>query len=118
MLSIGRLGEFDLPAGLFAYVGSAHGSGGLRARMMRHLNGSARLHWHIDYLRRAAGLEAVAWQIGLEALECAWVQAYIKRHGAIAPVPGFGASDCRLGCPAHLLYLPNGVQYGSSTEEV
>ena len=26
-----------------------------------------------------------------------------------APVPGFGATDCRAGCPAHLMCVPTAV---------
>jgi Uri superfamily endonuclease len=36
-LVIGRLGQSNLPAGHYFYVGSAHGAGGLRARVGRHL---------------------------------------------------------------------------------
>ena len=45
-LEIGRLGEFDLVPGFYAYVGSAHGSGGLRARIQHHLESTADPHWH------------------------------------------------------------------------
>src|SRR5512139_3339944 len=41
-LEIGRLGAFDLVPGFYAYVGSAHGSGGLRARIQHHLAMSSR----------------------------------------------------------------------------
>ncbi len=36
-------------------------------------------------------------------LECRWSQALAELPGACVPLPGFGASDCRLGCPAHLV---------------
>jgi len=49
-LSIGRLGKFDLVPGFYAYVGSAFGFGGLRARIGHHLESTAEPHWHIDYL--------------------------------------------------------------------
>ena len=70
-LEIGRLGAFDLVPGFYAYVGSAHGAGGLRARIQHHLESTAEPHWHIDYLLRwvlpieglAAGLRR-EWHVG------------------------------------------------------
>ena len=35
-LEIGRLGTFDIKPGFYAYVGSAFGAGGLRARIGHH----------------------------------------------------------------------------------
>ena len=49
-LEIGRLGTYDLIPGFYAYVGSAFGPGGLRARLRHHLESVAEPHWHIDYL--------------------------------------------------------------------
>ena len=48
-----RFGKLTLAAGQYAYVGSAHGPGGLRARVGRHLRAEKPLHWHIDYLTAA-----------------------------------------------------------------
>jgi Uri superfamily endonuclease len=53
-LSVGRLGKFDLVPGFYVYVGSAFGLGGLRARIGHHLESTAELHWHIDYLLQVA----------------------------------------------------------------
>jgi Uri superfamily endonuclease len=49
-LEIGRLGAYDIVPGYYAYVGSAFGAGGLRARIGHHLESTATPHWHIDYL--------------------------------------------------------------------
>ncbi len=49
-LEIGRLGSFNIIPGFYAYVGSAFGPGGLRARIRHHLESVAQPHWHIDYL--------------------------------------------------------------------
>ena len=49
-LEIGSLGEFDIIPGFYAYVSSAFGSGGLRARIGHHLEPTTEPHWHIDYL--------------------------------------------------------------------
>ncbi len=48
VLSVGRLGTYPLPAGMYAYCGSARGAGGLRARINRHLRLEKPIHWHID----------------------------------------------------------------------
>jgi Uri superfamily endonuclease len=102
-LRAGRLGDFTLPAGTYFYCGSAFGPGGLRARVLRHARPGGKLHWHIDALREVADLVAVAWQVQVRA-ECAWSQVLASRPGARVPIPGFGASDCQLKCPAHLVW--------------
>src|SRR5262245_30517552 len=53
-IAIGSLGKHRVPPGCYAYVGSAFGPGGLRARLTHHVNAASKLHWHIDYLRRQA----------------------------------------------------------------
>jgi len=53
-LDIGSLGELDIVPRFYAYVGSAFGSGGLRARLGHHLESTAEPHWHIDYLLQVA----------------------------------------------------------------
>ena len=37
IIRIGRLGELRLQSGIYVYVGSALGPGGVRARLMHHL---------------------------------------------------------------------------------
>lgn len=103
-LRIGCLGVFDFPAGRYVYTGSARRN--LEARIARHLRPAKRLHWHIDYLLCCAGVEVLRVRRFRRA-ECA-VNSHTR--GAIL-VPGFGASDCRAGCGAHLKYL------GSHQEE-
>lgn len=103
-LTPGRLGEVVLAAGLYAYVGSAHGPGGLRARVGRHLRVEKRPHWHVDALTARAPVVEVWASASVERLECRWAAALAALPGAEGPIPGFGASDC--GCPTHLLRLP------------
>ena len=55
-IRVGRLGRVEFSAGYYAYVGSALGSGGLKARLGHHQGSPVRPHWHIDYLRQAADL--------------------------------------------------------------
>lgn len=111
-LRIGALGVFTLPAGRYLYTGSARR--GLRARVSRHLSPDKALRWHIDYLTTAPGANcvgAVAFPVvypggvGRKTLsECELNRRAGVLAGQEAPVPGFGASDCRSGCPAHLWY--------------
>ncbi len=100
-LAVGRLGTITLPGGTYAYVGSAHGPGGLRARLRRHLRAEKPLHWHIDYLTAAAPVVAIGLRVSPEPLECVWAREIIARGTVL--VPRFGSSDC--SCPAHLVAL-------------
>ena len=102
-IDIGRLGHFQFPAGWYAYVGSAHGPGGLAARISRHLRSPKPLRWHVDYLRVPARPVAVWCALGVRERECAWAGALSGLPGASTPAPRFGASDCR--CPTHLVYF-------------
>jgi Uri superfamily endonuclease len=104
-----RLGKVTLTAGQYAYVGSAHGPGGLRARVGRHLRVQKPRHWHIDYLTAEVPVQHVFALASAERLECTWVARLLGLNGADVPAPGFGSSDCRRGCPAHLLRLPDGL---------
>jgi Uri superfamily endonuclease len=111
-VTIGRLGEFEFPAGWYLYVGSALGSGGLPARVQRHwrhLTSEKRAHWHIDYLREQA-VWGGAWacesgrSLPEQDLECRWAATLRSLPGSQVVVPGFGASDCR--CATHLIHMP------------
>ena len=96
--TIGRLGEFDFPAGRYVYTGSARR--GLEARIARHLRPEKTLRWHIDYLLAAPGVRVIGVTRSQRG-ECALNRAV---PGSV-PVPRFGASDCGAGCVAHLKYL-------------
>lgn len=107
-LVVGRLGRVDFPGGLYAYVGSAHGPGGLRARIGRHLRRDKPVHWHIDALTAHAPVVAVWRRASPERLECAWARTLAALPGVTVPVLGFGSSDCR--CSSHLFVLPQDVE--------
>lgn len=101
---VGRLGALDLPPGVYAYVGSALGPGGLQARVARHLDPTRPRHWHVDYLKRAARIVAVWYVVDPVRREHAWASAFASVSQASIPMKGFGSSDCN--CPAHLVYFP------------
>lgn len=102
-ITVGRSGKVLFPRGIYLYVGSAFGSGGLRSRVGRHLRGDGRWHWHIDYLRSAADVHGCFYTVTDRPLECEWSQALAALSNATIPVPHFGSSDCRSGCRSHLI---------------
>ena len=93
-----------LPAGRYAYAGSANGPGGLRARIARHLRADKPMHWHADRLTTAGRVTGIAF--AERANECGLAQRLAARPGAMIPLSGFGSSDCR-HCRAHLIRLPD-----------
>lgn len=97
-LSIGRLGVFRFPAGFYLYTGSAKRN--MEARIRRHCSKEKRLRWHIDYLLAAPDAEVTEVRTYREG-EC----ALNRQSAGQIIVPGFGASDCRMGCGSHLKYL-------------
>lgn len=105
-LSVGRLGLFSFPAGSYVYCGSAMGSGGIRGRLKHHLKIHTSPRWHLDYLRaHSEVVEVICWP-AQERLECRWSQFFLDQSSAFIPAAGFGASDCRNGCAAHLIGFP------------
>ena len=98
-IAIGKLAG-HVPAGWHAYVGSARGPGGLRARLRRHFRHDKAIHWHVDRLTtRADRLAALAVTGGAE---CALGRTLVESGRFESELPGFGNSDCAL-CPSHLL---------------
>lgn len=104
VVTIGRLGSVCLEPGTYVYVGSARRN--LAARLARHRRADKVLRWHIDYvlalpdatIRR---VETRAWRSGAE---CRWARQ-TRREGGRVVMAGFGASDCRAGCRAHLFQM-------------
>ncbi len=99
-LTVGKLGEFQLPLGYYLYCGSA--LGGLEARIKRHLRPDKRLHWHIDYLLQYAEIVDVWYLRNDRRLECVLCREARELFGASDIAAGFGSSDCR--CTSHLLH--------------
>jgi len=103
-VAVGALGDLELPAGWYAYTGSAFGSGGF-TRVDRHRELAAgerdTRHWHVDYLlgHPAVRIDAVATTPGADR-ECAISDALAGVDGT-ERVPDFGASDC--DCSGHLV---------------
>jgi len=102
-LDIPRFRGAILPAGRYAYCGSAYGSGGLAARIARHRRCDKPRRWHIDHLTAASRIGAV-YEVPA-GCECALMRQILTIPGAWVPLVGFGNSDCRT-CPAHLAAVP------------
>ena len=102
-LHVGKLGNQVLEAGYYLYVGSA--LNGLGSRISRHLQVDKKLHWHIDYLTKAGEIIGVFWTIGITKVECQWAQLILPSNTSIAPIGGFGSSDCK--CTEHLYFFTN-----------
>lgn len=106
VIRVGRLGDIDFPAGVYLYLGSALGPGGLAGRLGRHLAQAEREwrpHWHIDYLRQHASVRTVWYITGTTRREHDWAGLAAQLEGASSPAARFGASDCR--CQSHLLHF-------------
>jgi len=101
-ITVGQIGTHTFRPGYYLYLGSAFGSGGIRARLGRHVRGGEKNFWHIDYLRSKSEVAGVWFQISPKVNEhniAAWLAS---RTEIDVPVPGFGSSDCR--CLSHLLF--------------
>ncbi len=94
----GRLAATLLPAGDYVYTGSARRN--LEARIARHLRRDKPCRWHIDWLTTRPEVEILC-VLRSSLPECELNQA---TRGELI-IPGFGASDCRRGCGAHLKRL-------------
>ncbi len=97
-IRIGALGHLCFEAGWYLYVGSA--LRGLDARIARHRRHRKRLHWHVDYLRKACS-EVIPLPIRSSRRDECPVARSISGLYHPGP-PGFGSSDC--GCPTHLFF--------------
>jgi Uri superfamily endonuclease len=113
-IEIGKLGRFLFCPGFYLYIGSAFGSGGLRARIKRHFRKSKKTHWHIDYLRSEIDIFEVWFSIQEKKQECYWVSLFESIHEITCSVPKLGSSDC--SCRSHLFYCsqkPNILSFQS-----
>jgi Uri superfamily endonuclease len=102
-LTLPRFAGLVLGPGKYAYVGSARGPGGIRARCRRHLKKHKSLHWHVDHLTTVASTVVVA--AFPEGQECDLARSILSAASCRIPIPGFGSSDCHT-CEAHLIELP------------
>lgn len=115
-VTIGKLGRIDFEGGWLLYVGSAFGSGGLRARVGRHLRDDKSLHWHIDHLLAEVEVAEVWWTEDERKVEESWAEALRGMPDARVPLRRFGSGDC--GCEGHLIHLPGRPDVDSLRERM
>ena len=98
VIKVGALGRHTFPAGTYTYTGSARRN--LEQRLARHCRKQKTKRWHIDYLTSHPAATIIAIE-RLTGNEC---ELNLNTAGNVL-AHGFGASDCRAGCGAHLKYL-------------
>ena len=103
-IPIGKLDEFTFPEGQYVYTGRAGKN--LTQRISRHKRSDKKCFWHIDYLLSNKCVRIL--DINVVSLnsddECIENKKLLKGRASIA-VKGFGATDCKHNCGAHLLFL-------------
>ena len=102
-LSIGKIGTLELKLGIYIYIGSAFGPGGLKARIRHHCRKAVRPHWHIDHLASALALKEIWYTCDPIHREHQWATMIANIRGGSLPLAGFGSSDCR--CKSHLFFF-------------
>lgn len=98
---VGKWGLLLLKPGYYSYIGSAFGSGGVKARVSRHCRKDKAMRWHIDYLSGICVPREIWYSYDKTRLEHHWAESFGRMKSA-SPVSGFGCSDC--SCDAHLFY--------------
>ena len=99
IVSIKKFAGEVLPPGRYYYCGSANGGGGMAARVARHFKADKPVRWHVDHLTVGGTVTAALLVPG--GSECDLVDELVQAYGVIAPLSGFGASDCRR-CVSHM----------------
>ena len=105
-IKIGKAGSASFPRGYYVYIGSALGNTAtsLGWRLARYGVIPPKKKWHIDYLLAdtSAKMRRIKYAKTVDRLECKISLVISSKEWAEVPMSGFGASDCREGCPAHL----------------
>lgn len=112
-IRVGSLGVVRVESGVYAYTGSALGSGvsSLECRIRRHLSEKKRTFWHIDYLlmHEKSRIIEVIYAKTDQNVECEVFKKLSRRSEVTIPVEGFGASDCKSKCDSHLCFIKTSV---------
>jgi Uri superfamily endonuclease len=109
-IRVGKLGEIEFQPGIYVYTGSA--MGGLRSRLLRHVSGTKKMRWHVDYFLNNEQASIKKIFLYPAGQECRQNQKIAAIHGAQFVRFKFGASDCKAGCPDHLIFFPEGSSPG------
>ncbi|MHA1577243.1 MAG: GIY-YIG nuclease family protein, partial [Candidatus Thorarchaeota archaeon] len=104
--NIGSMKNVVFSKGHWVYIGSAQGttSTNLEHRLKRHFSTAKKIHWHIDYLLNHQDiLREAVYAVTDQNKECELVQNLILTKQFEWGPLGFGSSDCKSRCKAHLL---------------
>ncbi len=110
-VQIGKRGTLAIVPGVYVYVGSAFGPGGLRSRVGRHLVKNKKRRWHIDYFRSEIEPVETWFTYHPQKQEHQWASTLASMRTASIPLPGFGSSDC--DCPSHLFHFKRPPSFAS-----
>jgi Uri superfamily endonuclease len=106
-IRIGKLGELHFKKGFYAYIGSAHGTGGFK-RVTRHFSVASGKNstrkWHIDYLLPHSKVVCAV----LSPINCSLECVVAKKLEKFSGIPDFGCSDC--SCQTHLLFSDKDIK--------
>ena len=107
-IQVGRKGRFTFPPGYYIYTGSAMGGIWQRLRRICRCGFRQKLRWHIDYFIRYPLVQILEIYAIPEIYknECRYNMKIANFDNASVPVPHFGDSDCKAGCPGHLIHFP------------
>ena len=101
-IEIGKLGKFLFKKGYYVYSGSALGGFG---RVKYQLKKNKNKRWHIDYLLDNAKIIKIFLSEVEKNYEHEVSKSLSNSKNAEVLVRGFGSSDCKEGCPSHLIYF-------------
>ncbi|MGC8987684.1 GIY-YIG nuclease family protein [Infirmifilum sp.] len=92
-----------LKPGIYVYIGSARGPGGVKARVDRHRKPQKKIRWHIDNVTSSPHARVLGVVFASSpGPECV-LTPILEDLGFTHPIKGFGSSDCKLGCYSHFL---------------
>lgn len=98
---------WTIEPGVYIYAGRASRS--LPVRLERHKKRVKPIHWHIDRIttHQTAKIMNTIILPDHPEQECAIIRALVSTTSSSFPFRRFGSSDCKEGCPAHLIMIAN-----------
>lgn len=95
-IAIKSLGFANLKPGIYCYIGSARGYGGLYSRISHHMRRpKSRIRWHIDYLTNNpfVFITSVVYAVTDMDLESVFANSVNMSRCWCPAIPRFGATD-------------------------
>lgn len=97
VIDVGGLGRITLNKGIYVYVGSGKGLGGVYRRISRHFLKNKKSFWHIDYLTTNSQTQVIgAVAVINKTLNESFLSKLLMGDRCFKPaVKGFGCSDIK-----------------------